>query len=129
MRRLALAALIALSPVGANAACVQSDLTGTWNAYISSQLGSFQAWERCTIDVAEDGSLDGVCANSEGSNGLAATGNVLMRSQGACVFDGNVTVGGGLRALSHGAMALDRTTAFGVGKRSGIGLTFVMVKR
>ena len=86
--KVAVLALIMLSPVFANAGCIQSDLQGTWYTYAAAML-------HCKIKVNSSGSI--VASNSKcsirdetGRYSLNIGGGNLKVSNNCVIVDGKI---------------------------------------
>src|SRR5687767_6304218 len=94
------AAAVLLSPVAANAACLQLDMLGTWQVYA---FNNQDQWIRCKLDISRTGAIaDTSCTVSNGRrvDTLQFTkGSVKLQNAAACTFTGQWTLGQGQTAL------------------------------
>lgn len=113
----------------ANAACLQSDLSGTWQIYTVGANSSQVWWTRCKVSVNGAGTMsNGSCSNSLGQTGAITSGNAKMTVGALCTFTAQFHLGGALNQVVHATLSRDKTTGSGVGTFSGGGFMLSMTK-
>lgn len=113
------------------AACAQSDVAGTWQAYsliaplTSSPVGGAQSlpyWYRCTFSIKPSGEINkqnSVCTNQANVN-TPVSGTITTIGNG-CILHGYYQIGNVRITVSRGAMSRTKDHVDGVGSApSGI---------
>jgi hypothetical protein len=96
------------------AACAQSDLQGTWQAYAVDLDGSY--WIRCTVKIGAGGGITTgkPCKDSEGGQFQTTSGGHLSLTS-ACIVKGTVSIGGAAAEVIHATLDKGRSVVTGVG--------------
>lgn len=115
-----LAALIvaagSLAPTLASAACIQSELSGVWQAYVFSVNGGAAAWASCRITVAVNGNIANTnCTTSAGINAPLTQGKLTLNDPALCRFTATFKVGPTVNKVTHATLARGHVSADGVG--------------
>ena len=126
------AASLALMTVSASANCVQSDTAGTWRIFVSSRdVDDKKDWQRCTINVIEDGSIQrpSFCIDSAGTKtNIRVRSKLTLRTD--CSIKGVIRFGGGVtEQIVDGQLSVDGLSLAGVATDPGGRSTFVGIKR
>lgn len=128
LKQICLSAALIVAPIAADAACVQSDLAGTWQFY--QTFGS--EWNRCTVSIDSGGAIANASCRASFNNTvkMLTNGTVTLTSPTQCIFSGHLKMSGAINILDHGALSRDKLSAAGVGSTAGSAVfTFSMVKR
>jgi hypothetical protein len=102
----------------AQAACVQGDLQGNWQAYV---MNNDAEWNRCAMKFSSTGGASGSCTNSSGSTDNITSGKLTVNSN--CLVTGNFSMSnGGKVTIQHATMGKDKFYLLGVGRDNQGGL-------
>ena len=118
-----------LIPTAVNAACVQADLTGTWQVYSSGWDSPQAYWTRCKMTINANGTMsNGTCTNSAGQSGPMTAASAILTAPSTCTYTAQFRVGGALNRVLHATLARDKNTGNGVGTFPGGTFIFSMTK-
>lgn len=116
-------------PTVASAACKQADLTGLWQAYVSSFASGEDVWARCVLKINAAGRInDTACVYTSGAEADFTDGKATISEPAACTFKGQFKINGTVNKVVHATLARDKLTADGVGTFEGGGFTFSLNK-
>lgn len=128
-RVLAAFAVALLSATAADAACTQSQLTGTWHIYFhASSVISY----RCTAAVKASGAMAGSCTSmaNDVASQLKRGSKLLMTTPSDCTLTGSILYDDKEHSIDHVTLARDGLSAAGVAGYNGSSPVPVsMVKR
>ena len=101
----------------ANAACLQRNAAGTWQAYsISSLPSEGSTWVRCKLSISSAGKIkNNTCTDPYGGTYSMVGGKILLSNKKACTFTGYFTLGGIPHTIGHSTMSRDKIRLEGVG--------------
>ncbi|HET7681473.1 MAG TPA: hypothetical protein VFK79_15220, partial [Xanthobacteraceae bacterium] len=122
LARLCFAASLLFPAAAANAACLQSDLGGTWQAYTLSIKGGNTYWARCKLVI--NGSTGAIantnCFTAFGYTALTQ-GKATLANAANCTFTAQYKIAGVLNTLVHGTLSKDKEVGQGVGTLPSFG--------
>jgi len=123
--------LFAFSVAPANASCAQGSVAGVWKLYAAvSNVSGETDWNKCSATIAVNGKLSAAsCQNSQGGS-TPVTGQVSLSNAANCTYTGTIhqTLTGITDTINEATLSIDKRSASGVGKYSGGGFVFTMVK-
>ncbi|HOV88090.1 MAG TPA: hypothetical protein PLM79_17175 [Syntrophobacteraceae bacterium] len=107
----------------AQAACVQSDIAGTWYIHLTNEDedGAWRLWAYCTVKVKSTGAVVAgtACKTSQGDTQTINGGKFTVGSD--CVWNGNLKIGNGA-VIDHGIVNRGKDFVSAVGHDQNGGL-------
>jgi len=134
LRRLATLSFAAtfLLPAAANAACAQTDLTGSWQAYSvnanNANNGGSTYWTRCKLVINGSGGIANTTCTSPFATAPLTLGHATLSVASTCTFTAQFTINGTLNKVLHGTLSRDKEGGQGVGTYAGGLFFFNMTK-
>ena len=115
------------------AACVQTDVAGSWQVYmmdVDYRPGQRPSWTRCTLVVKPNGVFENTSSSCASSDGAVANVFGLFRLIGTqqCIFNGYVNGNGARGEFTRATMNRTKDHVDGVGTYPGGILFFNMTK-
>lgn len=105
----------------ANATCIQSNIAGTWVAFITSTTKGDSALFGCALVIKASGNINNancVFQSTDRPNtglSLLTKGNMLLDNASKCTFIGRFTLGTAKSTKFGGVMSKEKTIFEGVG--------------
>src|SRR4051812_38731405 len=108
-----------LLPGSANAACVQTDLSGSWQAYSMANNGSSTYWTRCELVINGSGGIANTTCTWPFGTAPLTLGHATLSAASACTFTAQFTINGTVNRVLHATLSRDKEGGQGVGTFPG----------
>ena len=112
----------------ASAACIQSNIAGTWSTAITSTFQEVSIAFVCELAISASGKIRDVTCTAQATNNFNSVvtslsqGSIRLSDAKKCLFTGRITLGTALPNVFLGALSKEKSYFEGVGSQpSGFG--------